>query len=79
MYLSMPCSNVKKNTHQKKKKQAFLFRGLSAQMLMDLAAGVDGRLLTPFSLWLGSIDLYRLLKVMQTLNFDLGSQDLFYF
>ena len=48
-------------------------------MLMDLAAGVDGRLLTPFSLWLGSIDLYRLLKVMQTLNFDLGSQDLFYF
>ena len=36
-------------------KQAWLFTGLSIQLLMVLIAGVDCRLLTAFSLWLGSI------------------------
>ena len=36
-------------------KQAFLFRGLSVKLLMVLIAGLEGRLLMPFSLWLGSI------------------------
>ena len=35
--------------------QACLFRGLSAQLLMVLIAGLDVRLLTPVSLRLGSI------------------------
>ena len=42
------------------------------QLLMVLVAGKDGRLLTPFSLWLD----YMVAR--PTLNLDLGSQDLFY-
>ena len=50
MCSSMPCLNVKKVL-----KQACLFRGLSVQLLVVLIAGLDNRLLTSFSLWLGSI------------------------
>ena len=50
MCSNMACSNVKK-----KIKQARLFIGLSIQLLMFLIAGLDCRLLTAFSLWLGSI------------------------
>ena len=71
MCSSMPCSNVTKII-----KQACLFRGLSIQLLIVLIAGLDSRW---FSLWLGSIITRPLGKVIQTLNFNLLSQDLFYF
>ena len=41
-------------------------------------AGLDGRLLTLFSLWFGFLVAYRLVRETQTLNFNLISQDLFY-
>ena len=47
----MPCSNKKK----KGVKQVFLYRSLSVELLVGLIAGLDGILLTLFSLWLGSI------------------------
>ena len=40
-------------------------------------ADLDGRLLTPFSPWLGPI-VARLVKVTQTLNFDTFSLDSLY-
>ena len=46
-------------------------------MLRLLIAGLDGRLLTPFSLWLGAIEA-RLTRESGT-NIDLGTQDLSYF
>ena len=49
MCLSMLCLNVKN-----KIMKVFLFRQLSVQLLMVLMAGLDGSLLTSFSLWMGS-------------------------
>ena len=51
MCLSILSLNIKKN----KIKQACLFRELPVETFMVLVAGLDGRLLTPFSLWLGSM------------------------
>ena len=59
-------------------KQAFFFKGLSEQLLVVLIADLDGRLLTPFSLWLGSA-VARPTCSCATLNLDLVSQDLLYF
>ena len=50
MCLSMSCVRVKKNI-----KKACLFSALSLQLFMVLMAGLDCRLWTAFSLWLGFI------------------------
>ena len=46
----MPGFKVKKKINKK----ACLFRGFPVQLMIVLIAGLDGRLLTSFSLWLGS-------------------------
>ena len=68
----MPCLNVKKI----KIIQACLFSGLSVQLFNFLIAGLECRLLTAFSLCLGFI--IAKVKVTQTLNLDLVSQDVLY-
>ena len=45
----------------------FLFKGLSVEVLMVLIAGLDSRLLTQYSLWLGSL--------VARLTFDVVVQD----
>ena len=58
-----------KKKKKKKKTQAHLFRGLSAQLLLIvLLVGLDGRLLTLFSLWMGYIVARPTCSVTQTLN-----------
>ena len=46
-------------------------------LLMVMIAGLNCRLLTALSLWLGSIIARQ--KVTQTVHFDLLSQALYYF
>ena len=62
---------------KKKIKQACLCRGLSLQLLMVLIAGLHYKLLGVFSLWLDCTIARQLVKVTQTLNFDILSLVLF--
>ena len=49
--MSMLCLNVE--CLKKINETNFLFRGYLVQLLVVLIAGLDGRLLESFSLWLG--------------------------
>ena len=74
MCSSMLCSNLKKT----QLKQACLFGGLSVQLLMVLIANSEGRLLTSFSQWLGSIVARPTFHVTQTLDFHFNISRFFF-